>query len=773
MKINRILNLLGILLIFFYGFSVDARVKNTVWHNPEGTQNIETYFPGLRVNVSNVEFNHDSTTISLHIKTLRPNMTCQIPSSTILMADGKEYALSSVDGKKMDVMFNPSLYSGDSIALHFDPLPAGCGSFDLLMGERPVDVKVTGIRPLSTRLDESCWRDDSTGDWIIGFFPEGIVYDNRVWTYVSRDDQSGKFVVTDGKDNMAIKAGKEKNGQRKIKIGEQPAVSLGRIIGNTLPAYPDKEYKGAFDNSKYLKEDSVTISGWVRGLPEVVTQHRGKDIKVYYHSVFTGSQEKVSTDMDSTGYFSLTFPVPNTTHIMLDTKSNTISFPVEPGKEYFVLEDYAGQKRLVMGDDVRVQNEIVSFGFPFISPRADETDGDYTDTVNRWQSDIDKAIGDIAKNNPTLSDLCIDYLRNNAMMEMASAIFQGRMRYPNGIIPPHIVTYVRDKYWKNLPENVNAYSEYAPIFINSYIENAYLNDYSLPFKSEDGRSMFLTIPYDLAGTLSDDIALVRNSVNGVDSIEADSARQAFDRVSRSVQSFLEENGQDYWNLTGLKAYQTILSEIETTPEITDIFMSSFFDGIIKSTISPLSDKLEAQIDSVFTGQVFKDYVRQNNDRYKSLISHANQSGIDIKKGDDMKNIWEGEALFNIIVGPYKGRPVLIDVWGTWCGPCREAMKDFAKERDALAPYDVVFVFLANNSKDEVIKAVINEYGIQGENVVHYNLPADRQQELERFLKVSGYPSYRLVGPDGNLIDANVDARNLDTLIKLLKLYSHD
>ena len=38
---------------------------------------------------------------------------------------------------------------------------------------------------------------------------------------------------------------------------------------------------------------------------------------------------------------------------------------------------------------------------------------------------------------------------------------------------------------------------------------------------------------------------------------------------------------------------------------------------------------------------------------------------------------------------------------------------------------------------------------------------------ERFLKVKAYPSYRLVSRDGNLIDAEVDARNIEGIMKLL------
>lgn len=217
----------------------------------------------------------------------------------------------------------------------------------------------------------------------------------------------------------------------------------------------------------------------------------------------------------------------------------------------------------------------------------------------------------------------------------------------------------------------------------------------------------------------------------------------------------------------MKEYESILKQLEAKPEITDIFMSAFYDGLMKTEMAPLSDDIKANIDSVFSGQVFKDFVRQNSDRYKALIYTAMKSEIDINNGEDMKELSDGEALFRRIVKPYKGRPVIIDVWGTWCGPCREAMKSFANERSALAPYDVVFVFLANNSRDEVIKGIVQEYGIVGENVVHYNFSVAQQQALERFLKVNSYPSYRLVSPDGNLIDADIDARNLEGLMKIL------
>ena len=86
----------------------------------------------------------------------------------------------------------------------------------------------------------------------------------------------------------------------------------------------------------------------------------------------------------------------------------------------------------------------------------------------------------------------------------------------------------------------------------------------------------------------------------------------------------------------------------------------------------------------------------------------------------------------------------------------------------MAQYDMVFLYLANRSDDESWKNVIKEYEVTGDNVVHYNLPDVQQSAVENFLKVNGYPTYRLIDRNGNLLDVNADPRNLDALENLLK-----
>ena len=101
-------------------------------------------------------------------------------------------------------------------------------------------------------------------------------------------------------------------------------------------------------------------------------------------------------------------------------------------------------------------------------------------------------------------------------------------------------------------------------------------------------------------------------------------------------------------------------------------------------------------------------------------------------------------------------------------PCKKAMKDFVKEYETLYPYGVAFFFLANASDDEVIKTVVSEYNVTGEDVIHYNLPDKQQKALEEYLKVNGYPTYILVDPEGKIVNEHIDVSNLERLVQLIK-----
>ena len=163
-----------------------------------------------------------------------------------------------------------------------------------------------------------------------------------------------------------------------------------------------------------------------------------------------------------------------------------------------------------------------------------------------------------------------------------------------------------------------------------------------------------------------------------------------------------------------------------------------------------------------------DIVRTLNDKYIAIQNMDISKLTILKSNEDVANMSDGEKILRKILEPYKGKIVLLDVWGTWCGPCKEALSHSAEEYERLKNFDLVYLYMANRSDDDSWKNVIKEYNLVGDNVVHYNLPTDQQAAVENYLNVHGWPTYKLFDRNGNLLDLNVDARDLENLARLLE-----
>jgi len=205
----------------------------------------------------------------------------------------------------------------------------------------------------------------------------------------------------------------------------------------------------------------------------------------------------------------------------------------------------------------------------------------------------------------------------------------------------------------------------------------------------------------------------------------------------------------------------ILDSIGADRDMKDFFVGLNATAAISGSNHSLSPAMMEMAEKRISLPIVKDGLRELNQKYLD-IENKNQQSI------QSSGMSLGESLFRQFAEPYKGKIILVDFWGTWCVPCMQALAKSQEEYQRLSPYDIVYMYFANNSPEAKWKDAIEQNQIKGDNVVHFNLEPTEQKAIEQYFQVNSFPSYYLIDKEGSLLPFKVDARNLDALEEVIK-----
>ncbi len=743
---------------------------------------------GFQFDVNEVEFHPDETVLHITVRN-RPNAKFSFGKCTVLKTeDGQSYPIISAkkarDGET-DLTLDthiPIPESGKTeVALHFQPLPQDVRQFDLVEGYARNFFKIWDITDPAYKkqasLFNSSWRNVETGDWIISLFNDYAVYNNKLWQYGKKSDK--KIVLSFGDENMAITIGKEQEGKRVFKINGKK-LTLSTITTESITDYP------IADNTSFsteLKEGTAIVSGWLR-YPKEILQKR-LSVEASHGNIATDDYTHYSTQVDSLGRFELNVPLVGTQAVSLLIKAGQndffdgVSLVLTPDEKYFMLKDYKSSKTLFMGNDARLQNELQaespSMGYVgFIdNPVSDDS---VKVMAQKWIHSYEKCVAEnkvFLIHHPNLSKRCRDYISESCRIDVCSQLLMMHYDTYSRLLPADVMKWVEDHSVVDTSMPVNLISGMSSMlrykrecytWADPRINVLWKRPAILPWLEEKGMLHLNDQEYQAISQIEKmnreifalytqikDRRVLNDSISGVQ----EKYTEYIDVVNKIHESADYQKALNTLCVGGEQGIaNTIIDSLITEPLANSIYHTQILNEYIDHERCALPEELEPYI-ALIKEPFFRNIIIKKNEYFRQLLKEKEGAvNAVIHPSSDVEELTDGKAILDKIVEPYRGKIVYLDIWGTWCAPCKRKLSESHKLKAELKDYDIVYLYLANRSPEKSWKNVIAEYNLTEPNCVHYNLPVDQQHAVEQYVGLTGYPTYRLFDKQGRIHHLN-------------------
>lgn len=185
-----------------------------------------------------------------------------------------------------------------------------------------------------------------------------------------------------------------------------------------------------------------------------------------------------------------------------------------------------------------------------------------------------------------------------------------------------------------------------------------------------------------------------------------------------------------------------------------------YDCIINQTSND-AVKGEAALLSARYIKTYEEYLAFEAERGKLMVTDNQKLRMKemmLKAADNAKGQTAVDFRFpdlsgkEVALSDFKGKVVYIDVWATWCVPCRKEIPEMKRLEEEYHGKDIVFMSVSTDAqKDyEKWKTFIAENEMKGVQL----FAGDRRNEIGTPYRITGIPRFILVDKEGKLIAAD-------------------
>jgi thiol-disulfide isomerase/thioredoxin len=201
---------------------------------------------------------------------------------------------------------------------------------------------------------------------------------------------------------------------------------------------------------------------------------------------------------------------------------------------------------------------------------------------------------------------------------------------------------------------------------------------------------------------------------------------------------------------------------DAIPEIKALKSQSIKNRLIQNGINEISIK------NANYKNTYNEFFSITNDpKIKEILTTNYNNTIAVEPGKPSPIFnYENQKGGKTSLESLKGKYVYIDVWATWCGPCRQEIPSLEKVEEQFQGKNIAFVSISiDNIKDREKWSNL----IIGKKMSGIQLLADREfnSKFIREYNILAIPRFILIDTNGNIVNANAPNPSDPKLIELL------